>query len=238
MQITQHGAYLAKLSRLRMVNMYLVEETDGLTLIDSGFGGNAPGIIAAAQQLQRPIRRITLTHAHGDHAGSLDALAAALPEAEILLPQRTAVFLAGDLALLPSESQVPLRGSYITATTAPDRTVLPGERVGSLRVVAAPGHAPDQVAFFDERDGTLIGGDAFQTLGGLAVSGVLRWRFPLPALASWHLPTAVVTARNLAALQPARLAVGHGQILEDPGAALAQAIAEAEGRLDVQEQTA
>lgn len=50
-------------------------------------------------------------------------------------------------------------------------------------MVAAPGHTPDQIAFFDERDRTLIAGDAFQTQGGTAVSGVMRKRFPFPAMA-------------------------------------------------------
>jgi glyoxylase-like metal-dependent hydrolase (beta-lactamase superfamily II) len=58
-------------------------------------------------------------------------------------------------------------------------------RLGSLRVIAAPGHTPDQIAFLDERDGTLIAGDAFQTAAGTAVAGVTRWLFPFPALATW-----------------------------------------------------
>jgi hypothetical protein len=70
----------------------------------------------------------------------------------------------------------------------------------------------------------LIAGDAFQMLGGIAVAGVLRWLFPLPAIATWHKPTALHSAQALRALDPARLAVGHGQVLEDPLAAMEQAI--------------
>jgi glyoxylase-like metal-dependent hydrolase (beta-lactamase superfamily II) len=72
----------------------------------------------------------------------------------------------------------------------------------------------------DLRDRTLIAGDAFQTQGGLAVAGQLRLLFPLPALATWHAPTALASARRLTALEPARLAVGHGPVLERPGAAM------------------
>ena len=232
------GEYLFKLTRMWFVNMYFVKEEDGLTVIDSGMSGSAKGIVAAAENLKLPVRRITLTHAHVDHAGSLDALREALPDAELVLPERTAVFLSGDTTLLPDEPQVPLRGGFITTRARADRTVAPGEMVGSLRVIAAPGHSPDQVAFFDERDGTLIAGDAFQTLGGFAVSGVMRWRFPMPAMATWHLPTAVKTAGSLAALEPARLAVGHGSILSNPGRAIAAGIAEAEGKLHGQAQAA
>ena len=238
MKIAAYGENLKKMTRLWLVNMYFVNEDDGLTLIDNGFSGSAKGILKAAAQLDRPIRRITVTHAHVDHAASLDALRDALPDAELVLAERTAVFLSGDTTLLADEPQAPLKGSFVTAAAKADRIIVPGDYLGSLRVIAAPGHSPDQVAFFDERDGTLIAGDAFQTLGGFAVSGVMRRRFPLPAMATWHLPTAVATARALASLQPKRLAVGHGSVLENPGKAIAAGIVEAERKIHAQAQTA
>ena len=66
----------------------------------------------------------------------------------------------------------------------------------------------------------------------------MRWRFPLTARATWYLPTAVDTAYSLAALEPKRLAVGHGTVLNNPGAAIAAGIAEAEGKINAQTQTA
>ena len=60
------------------------------------------------------------------------------------------------------------------------------------------------------------------------MSGVIRPTFPFPALATWHKPTALATARTLRALNPARLAVGHGQVLEAPNVAIDQAIAVAD----------
>jgi hypothetical protein len=50
-------------------------------------------------------------------------------------------------------------------------------------------------------------------------------RFPFPALATWHRPTALASARRLGALQPTRLATGHGAVLEHPLAAMERAIA-------------
>ena len=238
MYAKEHGEYLTRLRHLGFVNMYFVREEDGLTLVDTGAWGSGKRIIAAAEKMGRPIRRITLTHAHIDHAGSLDALSQALPDAELVLPARPAEFLAGNTSLLPDEAQVPLRGGFITTEAKADRTLQPGDRLGSLLVIAAPGHSPDQVAFFDKRDGTLIAGDAFQTLGGFAVSGVTRWRFPFPASATWDLPTAVRTARTLADLDPQRLAVGHGPVLDNPGKAITAGIDEAEEKLHAQTQTA
>lgn len=117
----------------------------------------------------------------------------------------------------------------MVASIEGDFLIAAGDLIGSLRVIAAPGHTPDQVALFDERDGTLIAGDAFQTVRGrVVVSGVAQWFFPFPAQATWHKPTAVASARALADLGPRRLAVGHGRIIENPGQQMEAAILTAE----------
>jgi glyoxylase-like metal-dependent hydrolase (beta-lactamase superfamily II) len=117
-----------------------------------------------------------------------------------------------------------MKGAFTRVTWKPERLLQPGDRVGSLEVLASPGHTPGHIAFLDLRDRSLIAGDAFQTRGGIAVAGVLRPLFPFPAIATWHKPTALETALALRALNPARLAVGHGETLEDPGAAMDRAI--------------
>lgn len=221
---TTHGNFCTKITRFGVMNSCLVEEDDGLTAIDTGMGGSANAILAAAQALDKPIRRVLLTHAHMDHAGSLDALMARLPDAEFLCSGQTARFLAGDMRLDGAQAQRKLTGSFVSCKAKAARLLADGNRVGSLLVIAASGHSPDHFAFLDSRDGTLYAGDAFQTQGGLAVSGDMRWRFPLPAWATWHKATALESARKLAALNPSRLVVGHGPVLENPAAELAAAI--------------
>jgi glyoxylase-like metal-dependent hydrolase (beta-lactamase superfamily II) len=206
------------------VNAYLVDEDDGMTLIDTTFGKGAAKAILA--QAHRPIVRIVLTHAHQDHVGGLDVLAAELPDAEVLMSARDAKWMAGDLEPEPGEPEDAKVNAY-GADTRPTRTIAPGERVGSLEAVAAPGHTPGQLAFLDTRDRTLFAGDAYTTLGGVATTAKPNWRFPLPAMSSWHRPTALQTARDLRALDPARLAAGHGKVVENPGAAMDAAIAKA-----------
>jgi glyoxylase-like metal-dependent hydrolase (beta-lactamase superfamily II) len=230
MKATLHGDHLVRLGRLGFVNAFLVREDDGLTLIDTTLPGGAKGIIAAAGELGAPIRRIVLTHAHGDHVGSADALAARLPEAEVLVSARDARFLAGDKTLDPGEPQSKLRGGYPEVDTRPGVLLQPGDRVGSLEVVAAPGHTPGHVAFLDTRDRTLIAGDAYSTLGGVATTAKVNPRFPLPGMATWDKATVIRTAKELRALDPARLAVGHGTVVEAPAQAMDAAIARAEGR--------
>jgi len=212
---------------LGAVNAYLVPEDDGLTLIDTALAGGTKRILAAADAIGAPIRRIALTHAHGDHVGGLVRLAAALPGVEVLISARDARLLAKDLTLDPGEPQDKPRGGFPGAKTQPTRTFAPGERVGSLEVHAAPGHTPGHVAFLDPRDGTLYCGDAYSTLGGVETSARMNPRFPLPAFATWHKPTALASARALRALDPARLAPGHGKVVEAPSAAMDRAIARA-----------
>lgn len=238
MKTTPYGDNFAQLTRFPVlfpINSYLVRENDGLTLIDTGMAGSEKAILASAQPFGAPIVRIVLTHAHGDHAGSLDALHAALPDAEVIVAERSVPLLIGDLSLRPGEPVDKLRGQWIKVSTKPDRTVVAGDRIGSLEVIASPGHTPDSIAFLDTRDNTLIAGDAFQTRAGVAVSGVLEPLFPFPALATWHKPTALESARALYALKPSRLGIGHGKVLTDPLPAMAQAIAVAERTFRTQE---
>lgn len=209
-----------------MVNAYLVPEDDGLTLVDTTMPRSAKALQAAAATLGRPIVRIALTHAHGDHIGALDELAGALGGVEVLISARDARLLAKDKTPEPGEpADAKFRGSYPGAKTRPTGMPSPGDRIGSLEVVAAPGHTPGQIAFLDTRDRTLYCGDAYSTLGGVATSAKVHPRFPLPGLATWHRPTALATARALRALDPARLAPGHGKVVESPAAAMDAAIA-------------
>jgi glyoxylase-like metal-dependent hydrolase (beta-lactamase superfamily II) len=82
---------------LRFVNAFLVREDDGFTLVDTTLGGGAEALIAAAENAGGAIRRIALTHGHGDHVGSLDALRQRLGgSVEVLMPELDARIHAGE----------------------------------------------------------------------------------------------------------------------------------------------
>ena len=215
MKITHISDRHYQLTQLGLMNAYLVAEDDGFTLIDTCIWQASP-IHRAAGQLGKRIRRISLTHAHADHAGSVDALLKLIPDAELSLSQRESRLLAGDHTLDPTEPQVKLRGDYVRSTFTPGRLLNEGERVGSLRVIATPGHTPGQIAFLDERDGTLFVGDAYSVVGGIAVAGDLRPLFPFPAWGTWSVDLAIASAEKLIALRPTRLCVGHGRSLDHP----------------------
>jgi glyoxylase-like metal-dependent hydrolase (beta-lactamase superfamily II) len=208
-----------------LVNAYLVPEGDGLTLIDTTLAQGAKPILAAADRLGAPIRRIVLTHAHGDHIGGLDKLKERLPEAEVLISARDARLLAGDKTPEPGEPQNKLRGDYKGAKTKPTGVLVEGEHVGSLLVIASPGHTPGHVSLLDERDQTVFCGDVFTTLGGVATSAKGKALFPFAAMATWDRQVELDSAGKLRGLNPASLAPGHGQIVESPLAAMDAAIA-------------
>ena len=211
-------------NRLKFVNSWLVPEDDGLTLIDANIRGTAGRILAAAERLGAPIVRIVITHAHPDHIGSLDALAQRLPGVTVLISARDARLLAGDASRDPHEPEGRLRAMKVQ--TAATGHLAAGKRVGSLEVVPSPGHTPGHVALLDTRDGTLYCGDAYSTYLRVATSAEGgRSRTPLPSMATWHKPTALASARALRALDPARLAPGHGRVVEAPGAAMDAALA-------------
>ncbi|SPU04209.1 metal-dependent hydrolase [Bacillus subtilis] len=65
--------------------------------------GSYKGIIQAVNQLGKPLQHILLTHAHGDHVGSLDTLAQTFPHAKVMISERDSFLLQGDTSLRQDE---------------------------------------------------------------------------------------------------------------------------------------
>jgi glyoxylase-like metal-dependent hydrolase (beta-lactamase superfamily II) len=225
MSTTQINQNLIQVNRWRFVNAFLVREDDGFTLVDTTVGGGADELIQAGRAAGGEIKRIALTHGHGDHVGSLDALKQKLGgPLEVLMPDLDARIHAGEKV---TDKKPP--GTWPKITTVPDVRLTGGERIGSLEVIPTPGHTPGHVSFFDTRDRTVIVGDTLTSIGGLAVSSHIYWRFPLAAFATWDKGKDVESAKKIRALEPALLVVGHGGAVRAPAAELDKAIARAGG---------
>ncbi len=225
MSTTQINENLIQINRWRFVNAFLVREDDGFTLVDTTVGGGADEFIEAARNAGGQIKRIALTHGHGDHVGSLDALKQKFGNTvEVLMPDLDARIHAGEKV---TDKKPP--GSWPKITTKPDVRLSGGERIGSLEVVLTPGHTPGHVSFLDTRDRTVIVGDTLTSIAGLAVSSHYYWRFPLASMATWDKGKDVESAKKIRALDPALLVVGHGGPVRAPAADLDKAIARAGG---------
>ena len=225
-QVTQYGF---QLTRYGLVNCYLVRESDGFTLIDTGLKGSESAILKAAAAAGGAIRRILLTHAHIDHVGSVDALAAKLGRIELGASERSLPLLhqPPNKTVRSGEPTGKIRGGLPGIRTAVTHIVDDGELYGSLRAIATPGHIPGHLSFLDERDGTLFAGDALVGVRKLAVSGFGPWYFPFPNLVTWNKPSALASARRLLDYPIERFACGHGRIHEGGTALLNEVVAKA-----------
>ncbi|NHM31599.1 MBL fold metallo-hydrolase [Neobacillus terrae] len=223
---------LTSLARLFPVNCYLIEEEEGLTLIDAAMPFSAKGILEVAKKIGKPITRIVLTHAHEDHVGALDAVKAEFAAAPVYISKRDARIMDGDKSLEGGEPQTVIKGGVPkNLKTKPDILLNEGDRVGSLIAIETPGHTPGSMSFMDIRSNALIAGDAFQIRGGMAVAGDKRIWFPFPALGTWDKKTALKSAKKILSYQPSILAVGHGEMIKNPQSEMEKVIKRFEMKL-------
>ncbi|MVA56304.1 AidB family quorum-quenching N-acyl homoserine lactonase [Agrobacterium vitis] len=136
------------------VNFFVLSGADGIALVDAGTGpywGPELGLGRAALERagisRADVRRVLLTHLHGDHAlGLFDQAGQYFPEAEIVVPEADlAYFMKVEL-----KETVPIyrRGGFDIAArlleTYPDRVrpVLEGPVIPGIEMVSMPGHTP------------------------------------------------------------------------------------------------
>lgn len=234
MKVTQITRNSFQLTRLGLVNCYLIREDDGLTLVDTGvLSSSEEGILSAANSLGARIRRIVLTHAHQDHVGAVDAVMAKLgaDRVELISNARSLPLLKQptEMATLPGEPTGKIKGGLPGIASKPTRLLVEGDAVFSLRCINTPGHIPGHMAFLDERDGTLFAGDALVSVRELRVSSDAPWWFPLPKLVTWDAALALASAKKLLDYPIKRFACGHGRIIEGGLPVLRAAIEKAAG---------
>lgn len=174
---------------LGVVNAYVLQAEDGVTLVDTGMAATRPLLLRAMKTLGvdvRDIRRILVTHAHPDHTGSLAYFRRASGARVYMHPDDAALVRQGR-ALRPGlrPPPHPVFGAVVplalwavprhVEAAETDQPVLDGERLeiaGGIRVVGFPGHSAGQVGYLWERHGgVLFAGDpAANQLGRLDVA--------------------------------------------------------------------
>lgn len=156
------------------VNVFLLRDASGVTLVDAGAGTEwGPTFGHLRQELadlgieRDAVRRVLLTHIHGDHAqGLFDGDERYFPEAEILVPMAELAFFLD--ARQREKAPAPRQGAFDLAARLKrvygaklvpimDGIVSPG-----IEALALPGHTPGHVGYLihDAAGGLLLFGDA------------------------------------------------------------------------------
>lgn len=165
-----------------LVNSFALRDEDGsITLVDAGLKSAQRRLLGGLATIgvePRQVRRIIVTHAHGDHAGGLARLVE-LTQAPVATHERDAIYLREgrlpqrDATARWSRLAGLLAGGFARVAVAEefrDGSMLPV--AGGLRVVHTPGHTPGHVSLLHEPSGVLITGDAVFNMRGL------RWSPP------------------------------------------------------------
>jgi len=186
-----------------------------VALVDTGVPGSEDAIIAALAALGRSasdVSDIVLTHADGDHVGSLMALVAR--------PDVDATVWAGAEEADVIEGKAPGRGGDVRRSGAVDRRFTPGETLplhGGIETIDTRGHTRGHASLFLPPERILIAGDALNNRDGLTGSAPEHTADPAQA------PEAV---RTLAALRPTSIVFGHGPSIVGGAAVILDALNE------------
>ena len=186
---------------------YLVEDPEGLILIDAGAGPSAGRLVENIRRASGDPDRlvcVVATHAHIDHIGGLAALtrefgcrvaahAADAPAIETADPTRTAADWY-NLPLPPVHVDVKLDG--------PEDVIEVGQT--SLVCLHTPGHTPGSLSLYLDRDGRryLFGQDIHGPFNASFGSDLGDWRRSM---------------ERLLALEADVLAEGHYGVIEPAG---------------------
>ena len=171
------------------INLWLLEERDGWTVVDCGYGDTTTREIWEthfAQTLHgRPVKRIIATHYHPDHLGNARWLMqrfgcpVAMTQAEFLtahavLEQRATHSFADTCALFVTHGMAPEFAEALVARgnmyrrgvpDAPDRfqRMLHGDDViagsATWRIICGYGHSPEHASLHSSARELLISGD-------------------------------------------------------------------------------
>jgi glyoxylase-like metal-dependent hydrolase (beta-lactamase superfamily II) len=163
-----------------VVNVLLLENDDGYTLVDTGVAGSVGRIrdaIGALGAGPEDLRRVFITHQHDDHTGGLEGILEWAPHAEVGATEHEAEVIEGRRPFDPPNNAF-LRYMMRNAKGPGVRVrkvLREGDLVSGFRLIATPGHTRGHVSMLRDADGLLFTADAFGHLPGVGLRvGVLK----------------------------------------------------------------
>src|SRR3954447_4468916 len=158
----------------RIMNVYFIEEGDGVTVFDAGVRSMSRHVAHVGEKMGG-IKRIVLGHAHPDHRGAAPGVDAPVwcHEAEATYAEAADGQPYTDFSQLPMFTKAgPLRLSmriflhhvWDGGPVRIERTLAEGDEVAGFEVVHLPGHAPGQIGLWRERDRVALTTDCFYML--------------------------------------------------------------------------
>jgi hydroxyacylglutathione hydrolase len=192
------------------VNAYLL----GDVVVDAGTKGAAKRLIKALQG--HAVGAHALTHGHPDHAGGSKRLAEAF-EVPVWVGERDRADVeSGRPAAAETWARAAVARLSNYEPVAVARSLSEGDDLGhGFVVLDTPGHSDGHVAFWRERDRTLVLGDVLFNMNLLTTVPGLR---EPPAILTRDPRRNRESVRRLAALEPELALFGHGPPLRDPAA--------------------
>jgi len=188
------------------VSAYILYRNGEGALVDTGNPGDHGAIEAALGEVGLAwdsIGHVIVTHTHGDHQGSAEAIAQAAPGA---------TFYAG-------EGDAPS-----IRLPAPPTIVGDSDRVFDLSIIETPGHTPGHLTVHDPASGILVAGDSLNGPGS-GVSGSDSGVGGANPGFSEDMAAANDSIRKMAELDFEVILFGHGEPLLEGGAAAVQTLA-------------
>lgn len=135
---------------------YIDEKTKHGFIIDPG--AEAERLLAYIKEKEYVIEKILLTHGHTDHIGAAAKLREILG-CEIVIHQEGRIYLEDPNWNLSSQFGAPFTLSADHYVEHGDEIALEANKDFKVRVIYAPGHTADGVAYYAEKDGVAFVGD-------------------------------------------------------------------------------
>jgi glyoxylase-like metal-dependent hydrolase (beta-lactamase superfamily II)/predicted ester cyclase len=217
---------------IRAMNVYLIEDGDGVTVFDAGISAMGGALRAACARLGGA-KRVVLGHADADHRGAAPALQTPVychPDERTAAESSASFRDYWDLAKLKVYAR-PFFARMLPAwdggATPITGTVGEGDHVAGFRVLELPGHAPGLIGLYREIDRLALVSDVVYTIDPLTgrKGGP---RIPHPAFDA-DTEQARASIRKLADIGPSVVWAGHadpvtgdvvGQLRQAAGAPL------------------